>query len=70
MPLESARGLHVHASVAYTQGRRPLGVSDLEVWGRPLQEPPGARRQRGEAGVEAWLVHDGGLEHALDAAGH
>ena len=37
---ESARGLHVHASVAYTEGRRPLGVSDLEVWARPLEEPP------------------------------
>ncbi len=35
-----ARGLHVHASVAYAPGGRPLGVGGLEVWGRPLQEPP------------------------------
>lgn len=42
---ESARGLNVQASVAYTEGCRPLGVSGLEVWGRPLEEPPDEREQ-------------------------
>ena len=27
-----ARGLFVHAAVAFTEGRRPLGVSRLESW--------------------------------------
>ena len=35
----SARGLLVHASVAFTCGRRPLGVSGLETWARPESEP-------------------------------
>ena len=35
----SARGLFVHAKLAFTEGRRPLGVSGLESWARPLQEP-------------------------------
>ena len=42
---ESSRGLHVHAAVAFTPGRRPLGVSGLEVWARPLQEPTGEREK-------------------------
>ncbi len=33
---ESSRGLH--AEVAFTAGRRPLGVSGLEVWARPAEE--------------------------------
>ena len=37
----SARGLHVHAAMAFSEGRRPLGVSGLEVWSRPLEKPPG-----------------------------
>ncbi len=45
---ESALELHVHASVAYTQGRQPLGVSGLEVWGWPLQEPPDEREQESQ----------------------
>ncbi len=36
----SSPGLPVHASVAYTQDLRPLGVSGLETWDQPLQEPP------------------------------
>ena len=36
----AARGLWVHAAVAFTPGRRPLGVGELEVWARPEQEPP------------------------------
>ena len=36
----SARGLHVHAAMAFSEGRRPLGVSGLEVWSRPLEKPP------------------------------
>ena len=35
----SSRGLFVHAAVAFTPGRRSLGVSGLEVWARPLEEP-------------------------------
>ncbi len=35
----SARGLFVHAAVAFTEGRRPLGVSGLESWARPESEP-------------------------------
>ena len=35
----SSRGLFVHASVAFTPGRRPLGVSGLEWWARPEEEP-------------------------------
>ena len=41
----SLPGLHVHASVAYTEDRRPLGVSGLETWDQPLQEPPDEREQ-------------------------
>ena len=37
----SSRGLHVHAAVAFSEGRRPLGVSGLEVWSRALEKPPG-----------------------------
>ena len=39
----SARGLFVHAAVAFTQGRRPLGVSGLESWARPEAEPQAER---------------------------
>ena len=35
----SARGLFVHAAVAFTEGRRPVGVSGLESWARPEAEP-------------------------------
>ena len=35
----SARGLFVHAAVAFTAGRRPLGVGGLETWARPEAEP-------------------------------
>ena len=35
----SARGLFVHAAVAFTEGRRALGVSGLETWARPEAEP-------------------------------
>ena len=28
------------AAVAFTEGRRPLGVSGLEVWSRPMEKPP------------------------------
>ena len=34
----SAQGLFVHAAVAFTEGRRPLGVSGLESWARPEAE--------------------------------
>ena len=36
---ERARGLFVHLAVAFTQGRRPLGVSGLETWAQPETEP-------------------------------
>ena len=35
----AARGLWVHATVAFTAGRRPLGVSGLETWARPEVKP-------------------------------
>ena len=35
----SSRGLFVHASVGFTEGGRPLGVSGLEQWARPEQDP-------------------------------
>ena len=35
----AARGLFVHAAVAFTEGRRPLGVSGLETRARPDTEP-------------------------------
>ncbi len=35
----SSRGLFVHASVGFTAGGRPLGVSGLEQWARPEQDP-------------------------------
>ena len=38
-----ARGLFVHAAVGFTEGGRPLGVSGLERWARPEQEPAGER---------------------------
>ena len=57
----SARGLFVHASVAFTEGRRPLGVSGLESWARPLQEPA----QEREKESERWLR---GFEQALELA--
>ena len=40
-----ARGLWVHASVAFTEGRRPLGVSGLEVWARPEEKPTDGREK-------------------------
>jgi len=43
----SARGLFVHATVGFTEGGRPLGVSGLERWARPEQEPdPAAEREK------------------------
>ena len=41
----SARGLFVHAAVAFTEGRRPLGVSGLETWARPEAEPAAEREK-------------------------
>ena len=41
----SARGLFVHAAVAFTEGRRPLGVSGLETWARPETEPAAEREK-------------------------
>ena len=42
----SARGLFVHAAVAFTEGRRALGVSGLETWARPEAEPEAERERR------------------------
>ena len=42
---DKARGLWVHAAVAFTEGRRPLGVSGLEVWARPEEEPEDEREK-------------------------
>ena len=43
----SSRGLFVHASVGFTEGGRPLGISGLERWARPEQEPePAAERAK------------------------
>ena len=41
----SSRGLFVHAAVAFTAGRRPLGVSGLETWARP-EAAPSAEREK------------------------
>ena len=41
----SSRGLFVHAAVAFTAGRRPLGVSGLETWARPEAEPAAEREK-------------------------
>ena len=41
----SARGLFVHAAVAFTEGRRALGVSGLETWARPEAEPAAEREK-------------------------
>lgn len=35
----SSRRLFVQASMACSEGRRPLGLSGLEVWARLLEEP-------------------------------
>ena len=40
-----ARGLFVHAAVAFTSGRRPLGVGGLETWARPEAEPETGRER-------------------------
>ena len=43
----SARGLFVHAAVGFTEGGRPLGVSGLQRWARPEQDPgPEAEREK------------------------
>ena len=55
----SARGLFVHATLAFTEGRRPLGVSGLESWARPLEEP--SEEQEKESA--RWLR---GFEQALE----
>ena len=41
----SARGLFVHAAVAFSEGRRALGVSGLETWARPEAEPETEREK-------------------------
>ena len=41
----SARGLFVHATVGFTEGGRPLGVSGLETWARPEAEPQAEREK-------------------------
>ena len=41
----SARGLFVHAAVAFSEGRRALGVSGLETWARPEAEPAAEREK-------------------------
>ena len=41
----SARGLFVHAAVAFTAGRRPLGVGGLETWARPEAGPEAEREK-------------------------
>lgn len=41
----SARGRFVHAAVAFTEGRRPLGVSELESRARPESEPQAESRR-------------------------
>ena len=41
----SARGLFVHAAVAFSEGRRALGVSGLETWARPEVEPAAEREK-------------------------
>ena len=53
---ESARWLFVHAAIAFTAGRRPLGVSGLETWARPEQDP----EEEAEKESRRWLQ---GLEH-------
>ena len=58
----SSRGLHVRAAVAFTEGRRPLGVSGLEVWSRPLEKPPG----EDEKESRRWFR---GLEQGYELAG-
>ncbi len=45
---DTARGLFVHAAVAFTPGRRPLGVSGLESWARPEQAPPAERERESQ----------------------
>ena len=47
----SARGLFLHATVAFTEGGRPLGVSGLETWARPELEPEGEK----EAESRRWF---------------
>ena len=57
----AACGLWVHAAVAFTPGRRPLGVSGLEVWARPWQKPPAEREKESRR----WLR---GFEQGLELA--
>ena len=45
----SARGLFVHAAVGFTEGGRPLGVSGLERWARPEQDPGKAAERAKES---------------------
>ena len=44
----SARGLFVHATVGFTEGGRPLGVSGLETWARPEAEPQTEREKESQ----------------------
>ena len=43
---DRTRGLWVHVAIAFTQGRWPLGVSGLETWARPEQEPEAEKESR------------------------
>ncbi len=45
----SSRGLFVHAAVGFTEGGRPLGVSGLERWARPEQDPGQAAEREKES---------------------
>ncbi len=51
----SSRGLFVHATVGFTEGGRPLGVSGLERWARPEQEPDPEAEQEQEKESRRWL---------------
>ncbi len=49
----SARGLFVHAALGLTAGGRPLGVSGLECWARPEQDPGPKAEEEKES--QRWL---------------
>ena len=60
----SARGLFVHAAVGFTAGGRPLGVSGLERWARPEQDP--GREAEREKESQRWFR---GLEQGQELGG-
>ena len=62
----AARGLWVHAAVAFTPGRRPLGVSGLEVWARPEEEPTDEREKESRRWLRGF---DQGVELGRAAPG-